>query len=134
MAAVFSQKRDFVQAEKLYRQALRIIEKEDPGSIDRTTTLGDLAGTLYRQKRLDEAAGLYREALSTLEERSSRLGAVDETRSHYRAEHMRYYTEYMRLLIEQGQPEQAFAVLEAARARTLLEMLRQGSCRDRPEA
>jgi len=126
LAAVFRQKRDFVEAEKLYRQALRIIEIEDPGSIDRTTTLGDLAGTLYRQKRLDEAAGFYREALSTLEERSSRLGNADETRSHYRAEHMRYYTEYMRLLIQQGQPEQAFAVLEAARARTLLEMLRQG--------
>ena len=126
LAAVFTRKHDFEQAEKLYRQALRIIEKEDPGSIDRTTTLGDLAGTLYRQKRLDEAAGLYREALSTLEERSSRLGAVDESRSYYRAEHMGYYTEYMRLLIEQGQPEQAFSVLEAARARTLLEMLRQG--------
>jgi len=126
LAAVCSQKHDFGEAENLYRQALAIIEKEDPGSIDRTTTLGDLAGTLYRQNRLDEAAGLYREALSTLEERSSHLGAVDESRSYYRAEHMRYYAEYTRLLIEQGQPEQAFAVLEAARARTLLEMLRQG--------
>ncbi|MGH9569854.1 MAG: CHAT domain-containing protein [Candidatus Angelobacter sp.] len=125
-AAVFSRKHDFGEAEKLYRQALRIIEKEDPGSIDRTTTLGDLAGTLYRQNRLDEAAGFYRQALSTLEDRSSRLGAVDESRSYYRAEHMRYYAEYIRLLIEQGQPEQAFAVLEAARARTLLEMLRHG--------
>lgn len=126
LAAVFNQKHDFGEAEKLYRQALQIIEKEDPGSIDRTTTLGDLAGTLYRQNRFDEAAGLYREALSTLDERSSRLGAVDESRSYYRAEHMRYYAAYMRLLIEQGQPEQAFEVLETARARTLLEMLREG--------
>lgn len=123
---MFRQKHDFVEAEKLYRQALRIIEKEGPGSIDRTTILGELAGTVYRQNRLDEAAGLYREAINTLEDRTSRLGNADETRSRYRAEHMRYYTEYMRLLIQQGQPEQAFSVLEAARARTLLEMLRQG--------
>jgi CHAT domain-containing protein/Tfp pilus assembly protein PilF len=125
LAAVFRERRDFAKAELFYRQALEIIEKKDPASIDRTTTLGELAGTLYHQGRFDEAAELYRQALSNLENHTFHLGGVAETRSRYRAEHVRYYQEYMRLLLEQGQPEVAFEVLEGSRARTLFEMLAQ---------
>ena len=124
---MFRQRRDFPQAEELYRQALKIIEKEDPESIDRTATLGDLAGSLYHQSRFDEAAQLYRQALTTLENRAFDLGGVGETRSRYRAEHIRYYQEYMSLLVEQGEPQLAFGVLEGSRARTLLEMLTQAN-------
>jgi CHAT domain-containing protein/Flp pilus assembly protein TadD len=124
-AAVFRQQRDFPKAEDLYRKALKIIEGKDPESIDRTTTLGDLAGVLYHEGRFDEAAELYRQALNTLENRILRLGGAEEARSRYRAEHVRYYQEYMRLLIEQAQPEVAFEVLEGSRARTLFEMLEQ---------
>jgi CHAT domain-containing protein/Flp pilus assembly protein TadD len=124
-AAVLRQQRDFPKAEDLYRKALKIIEEKDPESIDRTTTLGDLAGILYHEGRFDEAAELYRQALNTLDSRTLRLGGAEETRSRYRAEHARYYQEYMRLLIEQGQPEAAFEVLEGSRARTLFEMLTQ---------
>jgi len=125
LAAVFRERRDFPKAEHLYRQALEIIEKKDPESIDRTTTLGDLAGSIYHQGRLDEAAELYRQALNTLESRTLHLGGSEEIRSRYRAEHVRYYQEYTGLLIEQGQPEVAFEVLEGSRARTLFEMLAQ---------
>jgi CHAT domain-containing protein/Tfp pilus assembly protein PilF len=123
LAAVLCQRDNFSDAEQLYRQALQIIEKDDPGSIDRAAVLGDLAGALYHQDRLHEAAEFYRQVLNTLDNRSSYLGGVEETRSRYRAEHIRYYQEYMRLLIEQQHPDLAFAVLEGARARTLLEML-----------
>ena len=125
LATVLRQQRDFSSAEQLYRQALAIIDREDPGSADRVTTLGDLAGTVYRQNHLDDAAQLYRQALSTLENRAFHLGGVEEIRSRYRAEHVRYYQEYTGLLIEQGQPEVAFEVLEGSRARTLFEMLAQ---------
>jgi CHAT domain-containing protein/Tfp pilus assembly protein PilF len=123
LATVLRQQREFSSAEQLYRQALAIIDREDPGSADRVTTLADLAGTVYRQNHLDDAAHLYRLALRTLENRASHLGGIEETRSRYRAEHVRYYQEYMDLLIEQGQPEVAFEVLEGSRARTLFEML-----------
>jgi len=125
LAAVLRDRRDFPEAEHLYRQALVIIEKEDPGSADRVTALADLAETVYRQNRLEDAAQLYRQAVSTLETRLFHLGGVEETRSRYRAEHIRYYHEYMGLLMEQGQPELAFEVLEGSRARTLFEMLAQ---------
>jgi CHAT domain-containing protein/Tfp pilus assembly protein PilF len=124
-AAVLRQQRDFPKGEDLYRKALKIIEGKDPESIDRTTTLGDLAGILYHEGRFDEAAELYRQALNTLENRILRLGGAEDARSRYRAEHVRYYQEYMRLLIEQAQPEVAFEVLEGSRARTLFEMLEQ---------
>jgi CHAT domain-containing protein/Tfp pilus assembly protein PilF len=123
LAAVLRHRGDFAEAEQLYRQALQIIEKDDPGSIDRVAVLGDLASTLYHQDRPSEAAESYRQALNTLDNRSSYLGGVEETRSRYRAEHIRYYQEYVKLLIEQQHPETAFEVLEGARARTLLELL-----------
>lgn len=125
LAAVFRERRNFPQAERLLRRASEIIEKQDPGSIDRTTTLGDLADTVYHQNRIDEAADLYRQALRDLENRTFHVSGIAETRSRYRGEHVRYYQEYMRLLIEQGQPEAAFEVLEGSRARTLFEMLAQ---------
>jgi CHAT domain-containing protein/Tfp pilus assembly protein PilF len=125
LAAVLRVRRDFSEAEHLYRQALAIMEKEDPGSADHATTLADLAGTVYRQNRPDDAAQLYREALNIVENRAFHLGGLEETRSRYRAAHIRYYQDYMGLLIEQGHPELAFEVLEGSRARTLFEMLAQ---------
>jgi hypothetical protein len=70
--------RDFSGAEHLYRQALAIIENEDPGSADRGTTLGDLAGSIYSQNRLDDAAQPYHQALNTLDSRAFHLGGVQE--------------------------------------------------------
>ena len=123
-AAVLRQRADFSGAEQVYRQALKIIEESNPGSIDLAAVLGDLAGVVYRQGRLGEAAEFYRQTLNALDKRSSYLGGVQEARSRFRAEYVGYYKEYMRLLIEQQQPELAYEVLEGARARTLLEMLR----------
>jgi hypothetical protein len=56
----------------------QFIENEDPGSADRGTTLGDLAGSIYSQNRLDEAAQLYHQALNTLDSRAFHLGGVQE--------------------------------------------------------
>lgn len=123
LAAVMRQRGDFSGADQLYRQALQIIEKDDPGTIDRAAVLGDLAGVLYHENHLDEAAEFYRQAMSTLDTRISYLGGVEDTRSRYRAEHLRYQQEYMKLLLDQRHPELAFEVLERSRARTLREML-----------
>jgi CHAT domain-containing protein/tetratricopeptide (TPR) repeat protein len=124
LAAVLRQGANFSGAEQVYRQALKIIEERNPRSIDLAALLGDLAGVVYRQGRFDEAEEIYRQTLDTLDKRSSELGGVQETRSRFRAEYIEYYKEYIRLLIEQQQPELAYEVLEGVRARTLLEMLR----------
>jgi len=126
LAAALRDAGDFGQAESLYRQAAGILEKEAPGSIDRATTLAELAGTLRRQGRQDEATQFYRQAMTAFENQTVHLGQVAETGSRYRSEHLRYYQEYMDLLVTEGHQEQAFEVLEASRARTLFEMLGQG--------
>jgi CHAT domain-containing protein/Tfp pilus assembly protein PilF len=118
-------RRNFVKADEYYRRALAIAERAGPGGLDHAELAADLAGMLREQKRLDEAAILYRQAFAELESNAPALGGMEEGRSRYRAIHARSYREYMDLLIEQGQPELAFQVLEGSRARTLFEMLAQ---------
>lgn len=115
----------FARAETLYRDGLDILEKVNPGGIDRAEAVASLASTLYHQGRIESAALLFRQALSGLENRTFQLGGIDEDRSRYRAWYVRYYQEYMELLVEQGRMEQAFELLESSRGRTLLEMLAQ---------
>ncbi|HJX83450.1 MAG TPA: CHAT domain-containing tetratricopeptide repeat protein, partial [Candidatus Angelobacter sp.] len=114
---------DFRAAEEYYRRALAIMEKGSPGSLDHAETLADLAGALRNQSQLDAAARIYQQALTELEQKTARLGGVDADRSRYRAQHDRYYREYVDVLVAQGQPELAFQVLEGSRARTLFEVL-----------
>jgi CHAT domain-containing protein/Tfp pilus assembly protein PilF len=115
----------FARAETLYRDGLDILEKVNPGGIDRAEAVASLASTLHHQGRIESAALLFRQALSALENRTFQLGGIDEDRSHYRAWYVRYYQEYMELLVGQGRLEQAFELLDGSRARTLLEMLAQ---------
>jgi CHAT domain-containing protein/Tfp pilus assembly protein PilF len=113
----------FVKAGEYYRRALAIMEKEAPASLNHAETLADLAQATLRQGQLDAAAQLYRQALAALENRTSHLGGIEEDRSRYRSIHAGYYTEYVGVLLKQGQLELAFQMLEGSRARTLLETL-----------
>jgi CHAT domain-containing protein/Tfp pilus assembly protein PilF len=123
LAAVFRTRRDFSSAEHSYREALDIFTRADPGSIDRADTLAELAGTLYEDHQVESAIQIFREALDRAEDQASHLGGMEEDRPIYRAQHVRYYQEYMNILVEQGQLQHAFELLESSRARTLLEML-----------
>jgi CHAT domain-containing protein/tetratricopeptide (TPR) repeat protein len=109
------------QAEAYFKQALAIVERVRPSGLDHAEALGDLAGALYRRRQLDDAGKLYRQAFAELE--SFALGGVDDDRSRFRADHVRYYKEYVDLLVDQGQIESALEQVEASRARTLLDML-----------
>jgi CHAT domain-containing protein len=123
LAAVFRKGQNFSKAEQLYRQALKIFESVDPKSIDRADTLAELAGTLYDDHQVEAALEMFREALDHEEDQASHLAGVEEDRPRYRAQHVRYYQEYMNALIEQGRLQHAFELLESSHARTLLEML-----------
>jgi CHAT domain-containing protein/Tfp pilus assembly protein PilF len=117
----------FTNAENYYRRALEILDKVSPDGLNHGETMAALAGALRDQDRLDSAAELYKQALAELDNKTTRLGGVQEDRSRYRAQHERYRREYIDLLIAQGQPELALQVLEGSRARTLLEVLSRGT-------
>ena len=116
---------DFKSAGEQYQRASEIMAKVAPGSLDNVETLAALAGTTGRQGQLLMAGQLYQQALSALEGKAAYLGGITKDRSLYRAKHVRYYAEYVDLLLRQGQQEVAFQVLEGSRARTLLEALSQ---------
>ena len=118
------EKKDFVGAEAHYRRALRIMDETGPGSVNHGETLAALAGVLRLQGKLDAAAELYQQALSDLEEKTV-LGGDEPDRLFYRADHDRYYKEYMELLLQLKDHQLAFQVLENSRARALVEMLKR---------
>lgn len=116
---------DFKNAGEQYQRASEIMANVAPGSLDNVETLAALAGTTGRQGQLLMAGQLYQQALSALEGKAAYLGGITKDRSLYRAKHVRYYAEYVDLLLQQGRQEVAFQVLEGSRARTLLEALSQ---------
>ena len=122
----FREKHDLEEAANCYRRAVAIMEKSAPGSVNQVNTLASLAGIMRQQGQLDAASQLYERAFTQLESMTTHLGGMEEDRVRYRANHMRYYREYIDLLVEQGQPELAFHVLERSRARGLLETLAAG--------
>ena len=122
-AEVFHDRHDFLKAEELYRQASGIIEKIAPESLDYGETLAALAGIICHEGKLEVAAQLYKQALALLEKKTNHLTDVAEQRSRYRTWESRYYHEYADVLLQQGQIEPAFEVIENSRAHTLFEML-----------
>jgi CHAT domain-containing protein len=114
------------KAEEFLRRALDRWNDLAPASSARAETLAALAAILRRERRLDEAAGGYRESILALESQANRWGGGRNLREGFRAKYANYYREYIGLLVTQGKREEALAVLERARARTLLETLTTG--------
>lgn len=123
---VFRAQHDFQKAEACYRRALAIMDKLAPRSANHTDTLGSLAEALQQQGKLAEASEVYKQALEELGEKIVRLGGIDDDQLQYRANHETLFENYMSLLLDLRRPEQAFEVLEASRARHLLEILARG--------
>lgn len=127
LAAVAEQRNDLPDAENYYRRALLIMQKVDPEGQDYAETLAELAGVVRQEGDLDGAAQLYRQALANLENKAIRVGGIQQDKSRYRGMHDRYYREYLDLLMEEGQVDLAFQVLDSSRSRTLLESLVNGN-------
>jgi CHAT domain-containing protein len=75
------------------------------------------------QKRLREAAELFRRSIEALEAQTGRLGGSEEVRSAFAAEFKSCYVEYIEVLHELGEDEAAFHGTERYRARRFLAML-----------
>jgi len=116
---------DLTGAEAFYRRALEMREKLSPDSVAYAESLAQL-GSLMRGKGQNTKAGeLFQKAIDVFESQTAHLGGSTETRSSFRAEHRKYYQQYVDLLMSQGKPGAAFEVLERSRAQTFLEMLNE---------
>ena len=106
-------------AERHFQQALRSARRlsELPLQMDALRLLGDhAAGT-----DLQRAAGLYRQAIAVAEVERESLGLQDWSVSAFER-YQRPYRHLVRTLVQMDEPEQAFAQLDAVRARYLRDL------------
>jgi CHAT domain-containing protein/Tfp pilus assembly protein PilF len=114
---------DLRRAAAHYRQALAITTRLADGSAAQAEILGALGRLKAREGDVNAASILYNRAIAALETQTRRLGASEDTRSEFRADHSQLFAEYVDILLAQGCPELAFQVLERSRAQVLLETL-----------
>ena len=110
-------------AEAYYRRSIAFAEKTNPEGWEYVEGQVALARLLHRTGQAESAIQIYRKVLNTLESQTTHLGGSDEIRAGFRQRFSESYRDYADVLVEQGQLNLAFEVLEASRARTLLEML-----------
>jgi CHAT domain-containing protein/Tfp pilus assembly protein PilF len=114
---------DLDKAEDYYRRSLAIREKVAPDTTVHAENLAALASVIKKKGDLSAAQQLFEKGLNVLEAQIARVGGTAETRSGYRARHLKSYQDYVDLLMLNHQPELAFHVVERSRAQSLLEML-----------
>jgi CHAT domain-containing protein/Tfp pilus assembly protein PilF len=114
---------DRAEAEDQHRHALAIRQNLAPESMGHAESLAAVARVVAADHRPEEALKLFASAVDAIEGQTAHLGGPDEVRSNFRYRHGDLYQDYIELLLENGQADVAFHVLERSRARTLLETL-----------
>jgi CHAT domain-containing protein/Tfp pilus assembly protein PilF len=107
----------------LHRQALGLLEKWAPASIEKAETLRQLGRLHRRMGRLDEAAHFLALSVGELETGVERVGSSQEMQAALRAGHEEIYREAIAIELERGHAAEAFYLLERSRARSFLTLL-----------
>ena len=82
-----------------------------------------LAKTFYKLNRLGATEAHFKKSLEALESQLRRLGGSVHAQAGYQARKEKYYHDYITLLLSQNRHEDAFNILERARARVLRQMI-----------
>ncbi len=111
------------EAERLYAEAREIRERIVPGS-PQVADIVFLQGELARRAgHGPEAERLWKESLAIAERRGETLELSQDERSRFGARFYLFYGSLARLLVEENREEEAFNLMERARARALRAML-----------
>ena len=114
---------DWELAAECFAWALETIDDLDADSLLATEALQGLASVLRRGGDSQGAEGHLRRAVALFESNRGQVGGSDEERSLFASAFHGVYRDLVDLLAERGSMAEAFEVLEASRARTLLSML-----------
>jgi CHAT domain-containing protein/tetratricopeptide (TPR) repeat protein len=120
---LFAEAGRYDEADAAYRRCLEIHQRLSPGSGQQASALARLGRVARRRGDRNEALRLHLEALSVLDEQSSRLGGGEEARLAFGREFDAVYRDTIALLVDQGHADQALHVLERSRARSFLALL-----------
>lgn len=112
-------------AESFLRKALDLYQEMAPGSLSFAENL-NILGMIARDKGQPQSATEYfLRSIDVLEDQIGKLGGSEDVKGGFRAQHGRFYQDALENLLQQDDPQQAFAVLERFRARSFLELLAQ---------
>lgn len=115
---------DLSAAEELLRRSAELHGLLTPGTVEEALALRDLGRVLRRVGRSEAALEALRAAAGALDRQFTTLGGTDEVRARFRESWRHVYDELSDLLREMGRPQEAFEVLEHARSRAFLFLLR----------
>jgi CHAT domain-containing protein/Tfp pilus assembly protein PilF len=124
------------EARALLSRARAIDEQIAPDSLTAARSLGDLGSVALAERRFVEARSLFDRAVR-IDEEQRRAIPSPEARTFLAAREMRHYRGLLRAQLALGDPAAAFATVERARARSLLDLLaerREASPADVPPA
>jgi CHAT domain-containing protein/tetratricopeptide (TPR) repeat protein len=113
------------EALELHRRALAIRRSAAPESDGTAESLGALGRVALDSGRAKDAESLFREAIDLVEDRRGRLAFTAPEQSRFSARFQDLYRELAALLAESGRTNDAFDVVERARARELRLMMAQ---------
>ena len=110
-------------ANDYFNRALKIRSHLAQGSAEEAETLYELGKLSRQQDEPQLASDYFQKSLASLEAAASKLGGSHRLQAGFRSGFVWYYRDAIDLLLELGQPEEAFHILERSRARSFLALL-----------
>jgi CHAT domain-containing protein/Tfp pilus assembly protein PilF len=124
LAAVAYRRDDFRASETYLRSAMKIRELLAPGSLDLAMNLVNLGNTVVKLGRQREALELFKDSVNIIETQRGRIPSI-EARTFLLARYTFPYVGLFETNLALKDLPAAFAVVERARARSLIELLGQ---------
>ncbi|MCH9695218.1 MAG: CHAT domain-containing protein [Gammaproteobacteria bacterium] len=116
-------RKDFVAAASELNQAAEILSQIAPATHREARVLHGLAQVSRHQGDMKAAEDIFEKALRALDSQHARLGGTQESKAESRARHRSIYQDYIDFLLEIGDEERAFEILERSRSKVLSDLL-----------
>jgi CHAT domain-containing protein/tetratricopeptide (TPR) repeat protein len=113
---------DLPAAEDYNRSALKIRDQLAPGSLKFAASLANLGKNAFKKSRFPEALQFFTDAVNIIEAQRGKISSI-EARAFFTARYTYSYIGLLETNLALKNPAAAFAVVERARARSLIELL-----------